>query len=105
MTLSSTVRPGNGRTSWKVRPMPRRQTLSAESPSMRWPAKVIEPPSGSKTPAIMLNSVVLPAPFGPMTPQISPASTSNDTSSTATRPRKRLVTPSRARSALTGRPP
>jgi hypothetical protein len=28
--------------------------------------------------------VVLPAPFGPMRPKISPAATSNETSSTAT---------------------
>ena len=94
MTLSSTLRPANGRTSWNVRPMPRRQTASAARPSMRRPAKVIVPPSGTKTPAIMLKSVVLPAPFGPMTPQISPAATSNVTASTAVRPRNRLVTAS-----------
>ena len=39
MTLSSTVSAGNGRTIWKVRPMPRRQTASGVSPSMRSPPK------------------------------------------------------------------
>jgi hypothetical protein len=67
MTLSSTDSPGNGRTIWKVRPMPRRQMRSGVSPSMRSPAKVMAPPSGACTPAIMLNKVVLPAPFGPIT--------------------------------------
>ena len=35
-----------------------------------------------------LNSVVLPAPFDPMTPVIFPASTSNETPSTARTPPK-----------------
>ena len=46
------------------------------------------------TPAIMLNSVVLPAPFGPITAKIAPCGTSKLTLSTASRPRKRLLTPS-----------
>ena len=37
-------------------------------------------------PEIRLSIVVLPEPFGPIRPTISPRSTSNDTSSTATRP-------------------
>ena len=36
-----------------------------------------------------LNAVVLPAPFGPMRPEICPFSTSNDTPSRATMPPKR----------------
>ena len=43
----------------------------ARRPSMRSPAKVIVPSSGANTPAIMLNSVVLPAPFGPITAKIA----------------------------------
>ena len=39
---------------------------------MRSPAKVMAPSSGANTPAIMLNSVVLPAPFGPITAKIAP---------------------------------
>ena len=41
MTLSSTLSAGNGRTSWNVRAMPRRQTASADSPSIGSPAKMI----------------------------------------------------------------
>src|SRR5579885_2808205 len=41
---------------------------------------------------MMLNSVVLPAPFGPISPTIWPCSTSSDTSSIATIPPKRRVT-------------
>ncbi len=48
MTLSSTLKPGNGRTSWNVRPIPRRQTASAESPLMRAPENTIDPVSGVK---------------------------------------------------------
>ena len=50
----------------------------------------------------MLNNVVLPAPFGPISPKISPVSTANDTSLTATTPPKRRETCS-ACSATTGR--
>ena len=48
--------------------------------------------SGASTPAIMLNSVVLPAPFGPITARISPGATAKLTLSTASSPRKRLLT-------------
>ena len=40
-----------------------------------FPANLIEPASGAIAPAIMLNSVVLPAPFGPMTAKIAPCGT------------------------------
>ena len=43
---------------------------------MRSPANAMLPPSGANTPAIMLNSVVLPAPFGPITAKIAPCGTS-----------------------------
>src|SRR6516162_2966841 len=41
---------------------------------------------------MMLNSVVLPAPLGPISPKISPSSTVNDTSSKARSPPKRRDT-------------
>ena len=44
-----------------------------------------------------LNAVVFPAPFGPISPTISPARRSKDTSSSATMPPKRLVTFSTSR--------
>ena len=47
-----------------------------------------------------LKSVVLPAPFGPMSPTMWPAATENDTLSSAVMPPKRTVTPStRSKSA------
>ena len=44
-------------------------------------------------PAMQLKIVLLPDPFGPMRPRISPSETSNDTSLTAVKPPKRLVSP------------
>src|SRR5256885_16377379 len=48
----------------------------------------------------MLKMVVLPAPFGPITPLMSPSGISNDASCTARRPRKDLLTARTSRSAL-----
>jgi hypothetical protein len=48
---------------------------------------------------ITLNAVVLPAPFGPIRPTVSPGSTSNETPSSATMPPKRRVTFSTVSSA------
>ena len=39
---------------------------------MRWPLSRISPLVGAKRPLIRLNSVDLPAPFGPMTAMRSP---------------------------------
>src|SRR5207245_10644077 len=50
---------------------------------------------------MQLNSVVLPAPLGPMRPTISPASMASETSRFAARPPKRLVEAStRSRGAM-----
>ena len=40
---------------------------------------VTSPTVGRKCPAMTLNSVVFPAPLGPMMPKISPGSTANET--------------------------
>src|SRR5262247_2268906 len=48
---------------------------------------------------MQLNSVVLPAPLGPISPTISPASMVSDTSRLASRPPKRFVEASRLSSA------
>ena len=45
-------------------------------------------------PQMTLNSVVLPAPLGPMTPTIAPRGTQNETASSAVIPPKRTVTAS-----------
>ena len=56
------------------------------------PSNRISPELGASVPLIRLISVVLPAPFGPITPRISPRCSIKLTSSTATRPAKRRVT-------------
>ena len=105
-TLSSTLNAGNGRTSWKVRAMPRRHIASGGKPPIGSPAKVIVPSSGVIAPAIILNNVVLPAPFGPITANSAPSGTSKLTLSTATRPRKRLLTlTSESSAVIAGSPP
>ena len=45
---------------------------------------MIVPRSGARSPSTHSSVVVLPAPFGPISPKISPSWTSNETSSTAT---------------------
>src|SRR6056297_2236328 len=50
------------------------------------------PEDGGKTPATMLNSVVLPAPLGPISPVIEPFSIDSETPSTARMPPKFLAT-------------
>src|SRR5437870_11920562 len=58
---------------------------------MSRPQLRILPELGFSAPAIMLNRVVLPAPFGPMKPKICPLRTSKLTSLTAARPPKYRV--------------
>ena len=51
---------------WKLRARPRRLISYGGRPSMRWPLSRISPLVGPKRPLMRLNSVDLPAPFGPM---------------------------------------
>src|SRR6266849_1643198 len=51
----------------------------------------MRPALGAKTQVIRLSSVVLPDPFGPKMPTISPDVMENDTSDTAVSPPKRFV--------------
>src|SRR4051812_18258641 len=53
----------------------------------------MRPASGRRNPVSWLKSVLLPAPFGPMMARNSARPTSNDTSLVATRPPKRLCSP------------
>ena len=57
----------------------------------------MEPAVGAYMPAMQLNVVLLPEPFGPMSPRISPSSTSNDTFDTAVKPSNILVRPETVR--------
>ena len=59
---------------------------------MSRPSSNTWPLSGCRWPVIRLNSVDLPAPFGPITAAICRVSTVSETSSTATNPEKALRT-------------
>ncbi len=61
----------NGRITWKVRPMPASQITCGRWPDMLRPSISTSPSLGFRKPLRRLNSVVLPAPFGPMMPRIS----------------------------------
>jgi len=60
---------------WNVRPMPRWLSARGDSPVMSSPQNSTRPELGLIWPRMLLKSVVLPLPFGPMTPTISPGST------------------------------
>src|SRR5438046_10557549 len=61
----------------------------------------MEPPVGTRAPEMQLNAVVLPEPFGPMSPRISPSRTSNDTSLRAMNPPNCLISPDTVNIAFT----
>src|SRR3972149_2444067 len=72
---------------------------------MLFPLSLITPESGTRAPDTRLNSVVLPAPLGPIRPTISPWFTWKSTRVTAASPPKCLVTPSPSRIRMLPRPP
>src|SRR5882762_3092239 len=77
--------------SWKVRAMPFCATTCTGSPVMFSPAKMTSPAVGFSTLVIRLNTVDLPASFGPMTARILPASRLISIASTATSAPKRRI--------------
>ena len=64
----------------------------------------LRPTVGRRNDEISLNSVDLPAPFGPITDRISPSRTEKETSLTATSPPKRLVRPMTSSSSAMAQP-
>ena len=66
---------------------------------MSRPPNTTRPLFGLRRPETTSNNVVLPAPFGPIRPQIWPGGTSKATPSKAVIPPKRTVISSRARAA------
>src|SRR5947208_16735767 len=64
---------------WNVLATPRRLMISGDRPVMSSPRKRTRPAVGAWSPVITLKSVDLPTPFGPLTEQISPGRTSDDT--------------------------
>src|SRR2546423_3316838 len=64
------------------------------TPEISAPSNRIDPAVGTSVPDSMLKIVLLPEPFGPIRPRISPCSTRNDTLLTAVKPPKRFTNPS-----------
>src|SRR2546430_2560993 len=102
--LSSTDSPRKSRDCWYVRARPSRARFRAGIVVTSPPNSSIVPEVGGKSPEMTLNSVVLPAPFGPRIARLSPRATSRSTSRTAWRPPNRRPIPRRRRigSASTG---
>ena len=73
--------------------MPRLMIRCGARPAISAPSNMIEPAVGGSVPDSMLKIVLLPEPFGPIRPRISPCSTRNDTLLTAVKPPKRFTNP------------
>src|SRR5215475_9396093 len=71
--------------------IPEAAISSGFAPAMSLSFQNTWPPVGGSMPASRLSSVVLPEPFGPKMPMISPFAIENEISDTATRPPNRLV--------------
>src|SRR5436305_4471706 len=67
-----------------------------------WPLNRTRPAVGGCRPEITLNSVVLPAPLGPIKPVIEPGSALRCASLTAVMPPNLTVTPMASSNAMTG---
>ena len=97
-SVSRTVSPEKSRESWNERPSPRRARADAVRPVTSTPASSTRPLSARKNPEMTSNSVVLPAPLGPMIPRTSPCVACSDTSSSAALPPKASEIPRTSRS-------
>src|SRR5664280_315064 len=82
---------------WKVRASPSLARRCGFIRVMSVSCRCTVPRSGVWRPLMTLNSVVLPAPFGPMSPVTVPASTVRLASLSAATPPKRTATPSTVR--------
>src|SRR5690554_3742901 len=98
--LSRTLRSANTRVCWKVRTMPRRARAWGAMPVTSSPKRKTRPPEGLMKPVTTLKVVVLPAPFGPTRPRISPSLTPKLRSETAAKPPKWRVRPSTRSTSL-----
>src|SRR5690242_4652560 len=78
---------------WNERPRPMPQILKGATPVMSRPSTTTRPAVGCRWPVMRLNSVDLPAPFGPITAAISPSATTRSTSLTARKPPNDLERP------------
>src|SRR6266851_3041623 len=96
-TFSNTLSSAKTCGFWKVLTTPCPAMMSGRRRWISRPFHSTWPEVGGRSPAIMLSSVVLPEPLGPMMPTISSGSTVKETSATAIRPTKRLVSPRTSR--------
>ena len=90
ITFSRAVMWGKSFRFWKVRDRPSAAICVGGQPVDAPRRKRTCPASGARKPESRSKSVVLPAPFGPMTPFTAAFSTRKDTPSTARTPPKRL---------------
>ena len=98
-TLSSTVSFGKRLVTWNVRAMPSAVRRWLAQLVMSSPLSRTSPELAGNTPVTTLNSVVLPAPFGPMIALRSPGKMLMLTSWTARNPPKLLDRPFSSRTA------
>src|SRR5579863_3804248 len=103
-TFSSTESALKGFGTWCVRAIPARTAWNERIPVMLRPWKVIVPEVGCSEPAMILRSVVFPAPFGPIRPKIPRSSTWKLTSFSAASPAKFFVRRSSLRMGTTATP-
>ena len=80
VTDSIGVRSGNSVLIWKVRVRPWRTRAAAGACVMSLPSSRMRPESGLSCPVIRLISVVLPAPFGPISAWRAPRGSASETS-------------------------
>src|SRR5262245_30177224 len=102
MTLSRIDISSNVAGTWKVRPMPSRAWVAALARVTSIPENTMRPAVGGMSPATQLKNVDLPAPFGPISPTISPSLTSRVAFASATKLPKLRET-SRALSSMAHR--
>src|SRR5690606_32505470 len=88
-TFSNAVRLRNRFETWNVRDSPIRARFCTEKRVTSWPNSEIFPSLGRNSPAMSRNSVVFPAPLGPITATRSSGATSRLTPSTAVTPPNR----------------
>ena len=88
----STVSRDSALVSWNVRTTPSRATWCGDSRPRDRPSKVQVPVLGWSNPVSRLNSVVLPAPLGPISPVMPPRWISRWSTETAVSPPKVRVT-------------
>ena len=91
-----TVSVPKSRAFWNDRARPSRARAGGLRPARSRPPSRTRPRSGTRKPETTSNSVVLPAPFGPINPRISPSCSSIVTSSSAITPANVFVVPSTA---------